>query len=307
MNRSAVAVSPPYAPPELFDGRIEPTCDQFSLAVTYQELLTGTRPYQATDVRSLILQHLRGRPEVAAAPPADRTVLTRALQRDPDARFKSCTEFVAALERASAFGTPTAGVSLPASPLEATQPTVRLSRAVTGPATAPVFVPASRRRQSMDRPKTRSIALTSRTGALEPVSTSGGVVEQDQTRATFVAFLPLEIFAHKLRGFIDALGAEIVSCSDERTVLWFGAKKWFGRRSGRGVFLEIDTYTRNPHSGFRVVDVNIWTQRQDVDPVEMGRRAMMLIRCLKAYMMATDPNDKPMMISTNQLRHALTH
>ena len=108
LSRSAVAISPPYAPPELFDGRIESTADQYSLAVTYQELLTGVRPFSGTDVRELIMQHLAGRPHLSALPPSDRTAVARALQREVGKRFGSCTEFVDALHRAAAFGAPLA-------------------------------------------------------------------------------------------------------------------------------------------------------------------------------------------------------
>src|SRR5262249_8277384 len=51
------ALSPNYAPPELFDGDIEPSADQYSLAVTFQELLTGTKPYTGASVRALLTAH----------------------------------------------------------------------------------------------------------------------------------------------------------------------------------------------------------------------------------------------------------
>ena len=52
MTSATMAFSPLYAAPEVFDGQVTPWCDQFSLAVTYQELLCGARPYQAPDLRS---------------------------------------------------------------------------------------------------------------------------------------------------------------------------------------------------------------------------------------------------------------
>src|SRR5262249_38962617 len=39
------AITPLYASPELFDGRISRQSDQYSLAIVYQELLTGTVPF----------------------------------------------------------------------------------------------------------------------------------------------------------------------------------------------------------------------------------------------------------------------
>src|SRR5262249_15932359 len=44
------AVTPVYAAPETFDGYISRFCDQYSLAIVYQELLTGHRPFNGSNV-----------------------------------------------------------------------------------------------------------------------------------------------------------------------------------------------------------------------------------------------------------------
>src|SRR5262249_14355372 len=46
-------VTPLYAPPETFTGKIAATSDQYSLAVVYQELLTGQRPFSGKNPRQL--------------------------------------------------------------------------------------------------------------------------------------------------------------------------------------------------------------------------------------------------------------
>src|ERR1700724_3435157 len=51
-------VTPVYAAPETFDGVVSRYCDQYSLAIAYQELLTGQRPFMGTNVQQLIMQHL---------------------------------------------------------------------------------------------------------------------------------------------------------------------------------------------------------------------------------------------------------
>ncbi len=91
------AVTPLYAAPEIFLGKISPRCDQYSLAITYQELLTGTLPFQAKNSRHLLLLHTKGEPNLAAVPEEDRPILARALAKDPDQRFPSCTALVQAL------------------------------------------------------------------------------------------------------------------------------------------------------------------------------------------------------------------
>src|SRR6266542_1965017 len=62
-------VTPVYAAPETFDGWVSRFSDQYSLAIVYQELLTGQRPFAGANVRQLILQHLQATPTVASLPP----------------------------------------------------------------------------------------------------------------------------------------------------------------------------------------------------------------------------------------------
>jgi serine/threonine protein kinase len=91
------AITPVYAAPEVFQGRITRFCDQYSLAIVYQELLTGTLPFRGKNSRQLLLLHAKGKPELNAVPPADRQVLLRALAKNPEERYPSCAEFIKGL------------------------------------------------------------------------------------------------------------------------------------------------------------------------------------------------------------------
>ena len=46
-------VTPIYAAPETFSGKLSRHCDQYSLAIVYMELLTGNRPFHGKNVRQL--------------------------------------------------------------------------------------------------------------------------------------------------------------------------------------------------------------------------------------------------------------
>ncbi len=92
------AVTPLYAAPELFLGKISRHCDQYSLAIVFQELLTGSLPFDGKNVRQLLLQHTQENPNLQSLPTGDRAILARALAKNPDARFGSCLEFVRALK-----------------------------------------------------------------------------------------------------------------------------------------------------------------------------------------------------------------
>lgn len=90
-------LTPIYAPPEVFDGRPNINSDQYSLAVMYQELLTGTRPFSGRTIAQLATQHIHAAPNLESLPPADRVAVAKALEKDPSRRFESCIAFVDAL------------------------------------------------------------------------------------------------------------------------------------------------------------------------------------------------------------------
>jgi serine/threonine protein kinase len=87
-------LTPIYAPPEVFDGRPNMHSDQYSLAVMYQELLTSTRPFSGRTIAQLATQHVHNAPNLNPLPAADRPCVARALEKNPERRFGSCTEFV---------------------------------------------------------------------------------------------------------------------------------------------------------------------------------------------------------------------
>jgi hypothetical protein len=95
-------VTPVYAAPETFDGWVSRFSDQYSLAIVYQELLTGCRPFLGNNVRQLVLQHLQGSPDLSSLPAADQLIVARALAKDPEERFATCKEMIQALRQGGA-------------------------------------------------------------------------------------------------------------------------------------------------------------------------------------------------------------
>lgn len=90
-------VTPIYASPEAFDGRVSKYSDQYSLAIVYQEMLTGIRPFPGTTPLQLAMQHTSSPPLLDPLPPQDRAIVARALAKIPDQRFATCREMVAQL------------------------------------------------------------------------------------------------------------------------------------------------------------------------------------------------------------------
>jgi serine/threonine protein kinase len=102
-------MTPIYAAPEVFDGHPSLHSDQYSLAIVYQEMLSGVLPFPGKTPAQLTSQHLHGNPRLTPLPTADRTIIGRALDKDPQHRFSNCRELVEALQGAvnveSAAGT----------------------------------------------------------------------------------------------------------------------------------------------------------------------------------------------------------
>jgi serine/threonine protein kinase len=94
------AITPLYASPEVFLGNISRQSDQYSLAIVYQELLTGTLPYQGKSARQLLLLHTQAQPDLSPLPPSDRDRVAQALAKDPARRFPTCLDFLRALRAA---------------------------------------------------------------------------------------------------------------------------------------------------------------------------------------------------------------
>ncbi len=114
-------VTPVYAAPETFEGWVSRFSDQYSLAIVFQELLTGHRPFNGANTRALLMQHINGTPDLNALPVGDRAVIGRALAKKPDDRWPSCTEMIRALRTS---GLPPA----PSTPISPSRP----SRSIPG-------------------------------------------------------------------------------------------------------------------------------------------------------------------------------
>ena len=85
-----------YCAPELFKRQPSPTCDQFSLAIIFCELLTAQHPFQSQG--NLARERCRDQPVLDSLSPQDAGVIRRALDPDPSNRWPNCTEMLLALE-----------------------------------------------------------------------------------------------------------------------------------------------------------------------------------------------------------------
>src|SRR5690606_20508866 len=83
--------------PEMFDDNPSHHSDQYSLAIVYQAMLTGSLPFPGRTAAQLAKQHTLSPPQLSALPAGDRDVVAKALAKDPNERFPNCRAFVEAL------------------------------------------------------------------------------------------------------------------------------------------------------------------------------------------------------------------
>ena len=100
-----VEASLPYSAPELLRGHaVTPATDEYALACTTVELLTGTTPFVAPTAMGLIDDQLnRPVPHVSRRfdwmPRAFDSILAKAMAKDPEGRYDTCGEFIALVIR----------------------------------------------------------------------------------------------------------------------------------------------------------------------------------------------------------------
>ena len=102
-TQTSVAGTFAYMSPEQISGRaVDPRCDIWALGAVLVEMLTGVSPFQRDSVPAICLAILNDAPQrVDTIPEPLQPVAYRALAKDPERRFASCREFLAALERAA--------------------------------------------------------------------------------------------------------------------------------------------------------------------------------------------------------------
>ena len=107
--------TPHYMSPEQVEGRrVNGRSDQFSLAVVAWTLLTGERPFRGDSAVAVLYNIVHSAPlrqESSSTPRAAIETLERALSKDPERRFSTCQDFVAALSQSMRPNDEAIGVS----------------------------------------------------------------------------------------------------------------------------------------------------------------------------------------------------
>ena len=109
-----------YMAPEVARGQYGPEVDVYSLGIMLYELLTGRVPFTGETTAEILMKHLTAQPDLAPLPEQFRTVVARALEKDPHQRTPNAmqleTEFTHALNRSLPSSISPSATFLPPSP-----------------------------------------------------------------------------------------------------------------------------------------------------------------------------------------------
>jgi len=103
-----------YMAPEVAGGRYGREIDIYAMGVILYEMLTGRLPFEGESVGEVLMKHLTAQPDISALDEPYRSVVERALRKDPAERFDSVEAMLAELPPPEAA--PAGGARLPSHP-----------------------------------------------------------------------------------------------------------------------------------------------------------------------------------------------
>ncbi|WP_145116744.1 serine/threonine-protein kinase [Botrimarina mediterranea] len=86
-----------YMAPEIAGGRYGREIDTYALGVMFYEMLTGRVPFEGESVGEVLMKHLTAEPDLTRVGEPYRTIVARALAKDPELRLSSVEEMLALL------------------------------------------------------------------------------------------------------------------------------------------------------------------------------------------------------------------
>ncbi len=78
-----------YMAPEIGSGKYNKPIDVYAMGVILYEMITGRVPFDGETVNEVLMKHLTARPDVSSSPSRIRTIVAKALAKDPNQRPSS--------------------------------------------------------------------------------------------------------------------------------------------------------------------------------------------------------------------------
>lgn len=83
-----------YMAPEISTGRYSKAIDIYAMGVILHEMITGRVPFDGQTVGEVLMKHLTSRPDLSGLPEPYKTIIGKALAKDPNQRPKSVYELL---------------------------------------------------------------------------------------------------------------------------------------------------------------------------------------------------------------------
>jgi hypothetical protein len=136
--------TPHYMAPEIKNGNYTASIDVYACGIILYEMVCGARPFDGETPLEVLMKHYIDAPDLSKLPAAYRTVIGKALEKDPAKRYASVSELARAVEDMFAGnyhrGDPTATATLPPLDPYRTNP-LPVSAAPPRPVATPVARP----------------------------------------------------------------------------------------------------------------------------------------------------------------------
>ena len=86
-----------YMAPEVANGRYGKEIDIYALGIILYEMITGRVPFEGESIGEVLMKHLTASPDVSQLQEPYRSIVHKALQKDPAKRYASAREMLAAI------------------------------------------------------------------------------------------------------------------------------------------------------------------------------------------------------------------
>jgi tetratricopeptide (TPR) repeat protein len=106
-------LTPGYAAPEFFQGKVTRWSDQYCLAVSYCLLRGGRLPFEGSAMQ-VMAGHVLQPPDLSMLPEGERPAVARALAKDPERRWPTCRDFAESVASSSGSGAQALAIAAPA-------------------------------------------------------------------------------------------------------------------------------------------------------------------------------------------------